>query len=160
MQDDLPNSVQRTVTAVETVLGSSFSFDLLVEFVAAVRMKPVRIEEDQMPIGMTGYCVALQDVDLICTRACLDSTLTRAAKLHELSHLLLGHIPHYSNGTDTPTYATFIQRRDLQRADRRDSAAAYEAPQERDAELLATHLFDSIRQYESSVPDIARYLHG
>lgn len=123
-------------------------------------MKPVRIEEDQMPIGMTGYCVALQDMDLICTRAGLDNTLTRAAQLHELSHLLLGHIPRYSTGTDTSTYATFIQRRDLQRADRRDYATAYDAPQERDAELLATHLFDGIRQYESSVPDIARYVHG
>jgi hypothetical protein len=160
MQADRTSAVQRAVTAVETVLGASFSIDLLIKYVAAVRIKPVQIEEDQMPIAMTGYCVALQDVDLICTRAGLDSTLTRAVKLHELSHLLLGHIPRYSTGVDTPTYATFIQRRDLQSADRRDYATAYDAPQERDAELLATHLFDRIRQYEASVPGIARYVHG
>ena len=160
MHVDLSPAVQRAVTTIQRVLGSVFSFDLLVDFVAAVRMKPVRIEEDEMPIGMTGYCVALQDVDLICTRAGLDSILTRAAQLHELSHLILGHIPRYSNGADTPLFATFIQHRNLQRADRRDYAATYDAPQERDAELLATYLFQSIRQYETSVPDIAQYLHG
>jgi hypothetical protein len=160
MDDDLSGDVQHAITMVHTMLGARFSFGLLVNFVAAMRMKPLQIEEDQMPIGITGYCVALQDVDLICTRGGLDSTLKRAAQLHELSHLLLGHIPRYSNGADTPTYTTFIQHRELQCAACRDHTTAYAAPQEHAAELLATYLFSSIGQYETSVPDIAHYLHG
>lgn len=153
-------AVQHTFKLVVSVLGSNFPLAALVNLVELHRGKPLRIEEDVMPVGMTGYCIALHDVDLVCTRSHLDEVLKRSAQLHEIAHLLLGHLPQLSYGETTPSYETFLKRRDLRQAVFRTHINAYLAPEEWSAETLGTLLLECIMREELSIPHIARSLHG
>lgn len=113
-----------------------------------------------MPVPMTGYCLALQDMDLICTRPGMDDILTRSVQLHEIAHLLLGHLPTLSQGDATLAYAAFRRQRDLGNALWRSLVDAYEAPHERAAETLGTLLLECILRDEIVVPRLARDLYG
>jgi hypothetical protein len=84
---DLSPGVHIPLLQVITELGKiPFSFDDLVGYIERLRQKDMRIEEDWMPVGMTGYAVALRDCDLICTRPGLSPLQNRIAQLHEMAH--------------------------------------------------------------------------
>ena len=160
MQPDVTCDVNRVFELTHGVLSDTFSFDALVDFTALCRNKPLRIEEESLPVSITGYCIALQDVDLICTRHSLDAILVATARLHEIAHLLLGHIPALSMGETTPSYASFKRHRDLRHALHRSHTSAYEHPHERAAETLATLLLQCIFREQRSIPLLARELYG
>ena len=151
--------IQRVFDAIASALGESFSQKTVIALIELWRGKPIRIETDRLPVAMSGYCLGLYDVDLICTRHGLDSLLTQFVELHELAHLILGHVPLLSDGESTPTYGVFLQRRRRQSAHYR-SPTTYDSDQEHDAETLATLLFNHLQQQETAIPDIARCLHG
>jgi len=160
MQVDPFHQAHQVFVAISHVLGEAFSLNDLVELTELQRGKPLQIEQDTMPIAMTGYCLALQDVDLICTRAGLDDVLLQATRLHEIAHLLLGHVPLLSNGSATPAYAVFRSRRDLHHALHRSSSLLCTSQQEKAAEVLATFFGHGLSQEAASPPRLARDLHG
>jgi hypothetical protein len=160
MEQYVEHDVQRAFNTVVQALGDTFSFSALINFIELYRNKPLRIEEDAMPVPMTGYCLALQDMDLICTRPGMDDILTRSVQLHEIAHLLLGHLPTLSQGDATLAYAAFRRQRDLGNALWRSLVDAYEAPHERAAETLGTLLLECILRDEIVVPRLARDLYG
>ncbi len=147
------------MTIITGVLGEAFSFQTLIDFIELYRGKELRIEQELMPVALTGYGIALADVDLIRTRLGLDPILMRAVCLHEMAHFLLGHIPLQSAGSSTPTYEVFKQGYDISYAVRRDHAAAYDSPQERGAETLATLLLQCITKEQMTVPLLIRELY-
>jgi hypothetical protein len=85
---EISDEVQRVFALIVRHLGKTFSFDELILFTAGCRGKPLVFEQKPMPVALSGYCLALRDVDLIVTRPNLDDILTRAVKLHEVAHLL------------------------------------------------------------------------
>jgi hypothetical protein len=160
MQSDVTCEVHHVFDLTRAVLSDTFSFNALADFTALCRKKPLRIEEETLPVAITGYCVALQDTDLICTRRGLDAILTITARLHEIAHLLLGHIPALSMGAATSTYAAFMHHRDLSSVLYRAHASAYEVPCEYAAETLATLLLKCIFREQHSMPQLARELYS
>ncbi len=154
------NDVSRTFGLIVAHLGERFSFQELADFIAACRVKELRIEEVQLPVAVSGLCVALQDVDLICTRAGLDPVLSLATKLHECAHLLLRHVPQRSFGSETRTYREFLQQPDLWLALHRDHTSTYDAPHEHAAELLATLLFERMTCLDSAISELAMHVYG
>ncbi len=156
---EISNSVQNVLHLVMTHLGRTFSLQELVLFTAGCRGKKILFEQKSIPVGVTGYCLALQDLDLIVTRAGMDEILSQATQLHEIAHLLLRHLPTLSYGPSTPTYAAF---RDFENPQdgivHRDGG--YDDPREQDAELLATLLLDCITRKESSLPEIVKDICG
>lgn len=134
-----------------------FSFDDIIGYIERQRQKELRIEEDKMPAGMTGYAVALLDCDLICTRPGLSPTQKRAAKLHEMSHFIRGDIALFSNGKKTPMYKRFIYLRDRYSIveSRQRFFDMYTSPKEKDTEELARILLQYIIKHESLTPTIA-----
>lgn len=160
MQSEVTHEVQRVFDLLRGVLTDTFSFESLANFTSLYRERPLRIEEEILPVGISGYCIALHDVDLICTRRGLDTILVTTARLHEIAHLLLGHIPTRSLGEATPSYTAFAVQRDLRTALYRTHVSAYETPAERAAETLATHLLKCILREQASLPPLARELYG
>jgi hypothetical protein len=158
--NQLPETVQRTYDVIVRELGTAFSFQALIREISLRRGKRLVIDQAPMPVSMTGYCIGLQDVDLITTREGLDSFLAEMVRLHECAHLLLSHIPKLSAGPETPTYAEFCERRNSQNAIFRAHTNIYDDPDERDAETLATMLYVAISEYKKSLPSGARDLHG
>lgn len=147
--------VDAAYTAVFEVLGDSFTCDELIRLVELYRGKPLRIETAALPIGISGYCVGLRDLDLIRTRNNLDTILLDTVRLHELAHLLLGHI------TDCPlTYAEFAGRADMQQGLQRAHAGRYAQPQEQAAEMLATLLLECVLREQQAIPQMVRALYG
>lgn len=144
--------VQFIFRATTHVLGESFSRERLIQFTEAMRSKRLVIEYDIMPTAMSGYCIALQDADFICTRVGLDPILTDAACFHEIAHLLLGHIPHLSNGPTTPSYDTFIRSRNAYRTDILCRLGNHTSMHETDAEILATLFFHCIKKERNTAP--------
>lgn len=155
-----PQEVEQAFARVTKELHSLFSLDGIRGLIELQRNKPLLIEGDTMPVGLSGYCLALKDVDLICTRIGLDEILTRATILHEFAHLLLGHVPLLQNGAGTPTYAVFVHARDRLQAAQRDHSSAYAKPEEQAAEILATLLLRSIEQEEEKIPQSVKYMYG
>ena len=149
-----PAEVERTLDLVVDHLGAAFSFDHLTLFTATCRNKVLKFEQDLMPVGITGCCIALADTDLIVTRRSLDKILTQTVKLHEIGHLLLQHVPILAMGQATPSYALFKQRRPELKVGviYRSHISAYRVAQEFAAETFATALLECILRYETSMP--------
>ena len=156
---EISDSVQKVLHLITTHLGKTFSLQDLILFTSACRGKKLIFEQKKVPNAITGYCLALQDVDLIVTRTGMDEILSRATELHEMAHLLLRHLPSLSYGAATPTYAAF---RDFQNplAGTLHRDGGYADPREQDAEMLATLLLDCITRKESSLSEIAKDIHG
>ncbi len=153
----ISDEVRRTFSTIVEHLGPAFSFEELAAYAEGCRGKPLRFEQERMPATLGGWCIALQDVDLICTRVGMDDLLTQTVRLHEIAHLLLHHVLHLADGPATPTYQEFQRRR---RPVFRHHFTMYADPLEQDAETLATLLLDGIRQEESALPDLAKEVHG
>ncbi|HEU4327420.1 MAG TPA: hypothetical protein VFS21_30055 [Roseiflexaceae bacterium] len=158
--------VQRAIWNICQELGNAYSLDDIIGYTERWRQKLIRIENDRMPLDMTGYAVALLDCDLICKCPRLDALLERRTVLHELAHLILNHIPPHPKGAETLSYATFVQQRDrhiqaehcLYR--QRVHGVIERIPREQDAEVLAILLNKGIRKYEAQTPLLAQMLHG
>jgi len=159
VQPEVIDEVRRVFDLLRGVLSDTFSFDALANFTALYRKKPLRIEEAVLPVAITGYCIALRDVDLICTRQGLDAILVVTVRLHEIAHLLLGHIPFRSDAT-TLSYATFVPHRDLSSSQYRVQTFAYDLPAECAAETLATLLLKCIFREQATLPSLARKVYG
>ncbi len=154
------DEVQRTYHRIFAHLGRAFSFEELTLLTEGCRVKRLRFEQERTPLAITGCCVALQDVDLIITRMGMDEILTQTAKLHEIAHLLLGHVPRFSDGSSTPTWEEFQHRRESKNIVYRTHRTIYDDPREQDAETLATLLLDCISRKETVVPESAEDIHG
>jgi len=156
VQPDVTHEAYRVFDLTRAVLSDTFSFDALADFASLCRKKPLRIEDEVLPVAITGYCIALRDVDLICTRRGLDAILMGAARLHEIAHLLLGHIPSLSMGDATPSYEEFVHHRNMDPAFYRAHISAYELPSEYAAETLATLLLKCTFREQHSMPRLVR----
>lgn len=147
----LPPSGLQTFFSITQALSFSFSFDELKELTAAWRQKELRVEDDVMPAGMTGYSIALRDCDLACARWDLNPRQKRGAHLHEIGHFLQKHLPNMSDGPTTRPYNEFILRRDLTNALRRERFydTLYNDLREQGTELLAILCYQCIDRYEN-----------
>jgi hypothetical protein len=141
---DTATAVYTVVLEVQRLLGSSFPLSALVERVALWRGHPIRIEFDSMPNGMTGYIVPLRDCDLICTKRNLDPIRRTWVILHELSHILLGHVPLLHDDPDTSTYKRFKRNRDYRSAFCRRMKGQEDQDKEIITEMLAGLLIEFI----------------
>jgi hypothetical protein len=154
------DDVHRTYNLVVGHLGRAFSFEALTLLIEILRKKSLRFEQERTSLAITGFCVALQDVDLIVTRIGLDEILTQTAKLHEIAHLLLRHVPRFSDGPSTSTYEEFRHLRAPKHNVYRAHSNMYDDHREQDAEILATLLLDCINREGTSPPKSAEDMHG
>jgi hypothetical protein len=155
---EISDEVKRVFELIVRHLGRTFSLDELILFAAGCRGKSLLFEQKPMPVALSGYCLALKDVDLIVTRKNLDGILTQAVKLHEIAHLLLRHLPALSDGPATPTYAAFQSHEPSRSLVSRN--LSYDDPREQDAELLATLLLDCISRQGDAFSEVARDIYG
>jgi len=162
---NIPIAVRRAyMSFIIEINKEVFSFDEVVKYIERWRGKKMCIEyDDDMSAGLSGYCAALRDCDLICTWTNLDVILNRRVRLHELSHFMLNHIEKYPHGKNTPSYKVFMRRRKLHQDTTQLSRfypAIYEGPHEYNAEVLAAILDEAICKYEVTTPDFIHIIHG
>jgi hypothetical protein len=161
----VPASVQEAyskfITEIETDI---FSFNDIVRYIERWRGKKIRFEFDSsMPPGLTGYCIALKDCDLVCTLKGSGQVHGLYVRLHEISHLMLNHIEKFPDGRRTPTYAVFMRRcRDYKDGffQQRLHGVLSEESLELDAEILARILIAGIKRHQESTPRIINLIHG
>lgn len=151
--------VETTIEVLKLTFNDHITFQKICQFVEVIRNKPLIIEADAMPLGLTGYCIPLSDVDLICYRE-RSRDMDLLSQLHEIGHILLGHIDSPSN---MPAYSNFI--REKERIAHSPSVIKYRGmqfddPEEHDAEALATLLLGLILHTESELSPVARELYG
>jgi len=139
--------------------GEELTFNRLRGDVECCRNKPMLIEIDTMPVGMSGYVVSLRDVDLICINPDLDEILRQIVTLHEMSHLLLDHVMDHIDDGSVPTYDEFKRNRDVQSIMCREYNDAYDTATEQNAESLARALLRSILRRRDTTPSFARDLY-
>ena len=164
MSDQAHIEVERRFELIKEHLGSKFTLEELLDFIAGCRGKEsVVLVEQPLPPGQWAYCFAFRDKDLIVVRENLDPLRRLASCLHECSHFLLRHIPRFSAGPTTATFADFQQSAHLREAVYHavvgESRNMYTDPQEWAAETLATLLADCIKTGDD-MPQLARHLYG
>ena len=154
----LPSLVLITFAAVRAELGSAFSLDDLCSYTQQMRGKPIIFAEEDLPTKIIGVCIPLADVDLILTRRQLDSVLLLATKLHEIAHLLLGHMRRAAYDEQTLTYAEYC----ASEADATGIAHELQrrSKQEHEAESLAMLIMGSVFAYQHHTPLYAEHLYG
>jgi hypothetical protein len=139
LPDELSESVQDALRRLFDEIGELFSMDQLIGYLVRWRGKELRIEEDIMPPGITGYSVALRDCDLIATRRGLTKTQRQVTQFHEIGHFVKGDMPLLSRGEQTTVYRKFITQRDRHAfvTSRNRFFDSYDDHLEYDAECLA-----------------------
>lgn len=154
--------IQHVLNLLRQEIGETFDLRALTDEIAAWRGKRIVFEEVPLPIGITGFCIGLRDVDLICIRNDLNPERRLVTQLHELGHLALGHLPRFCKGRETPTYAQFQQERAtwLSSASYRSYGEQYNQEQEIETEALATALLIPILRHQHQIPPTARDLYG
>lgn len=158
---DMSADVVHAFQHITTLFGPSFTIVDIIRYIEALRQKDIRIEHEGMPTGISGYCVSLRDVDLICIRHGLDHDRALLASLHELAHLLLGHIALHHNEQQV-SYIEFTQHRSSANHPPADCVmrSVYDNEQEVAAETLATLLITGIYRQEQETPRLARLVYG
>lgn len=145
----MADDIQGALNEVVRLLGPTFTLEVLLARISLWREnQPLRIETDRMPIGMSGYIVALQDCDLICTRTGLDPVRRISVILHEVAHILLNHVALNIDNPMVATYAEFIHHRDLTQAACRGESVHRNDTRERRTETLAAALLDIVTRGE------------
>lgn len=160
---NLPEGVITPLRRLLLELGKDvFSFNDIIGYIERKRQKHLRIEEDNMPAGMTGYAIGLRDCDLICTRRNLSEAQRLVTQLHEMAHFIRGDIPILSGGEKTTTYDKFIYQRDRHQllTPRERIFEMYVTTQEHDTELLARILLQFVRSSERDMPPSAQQLYN
>ena len=120
--------------------GTSFTIDQLCQHITSQRGKPIVCSMEAFPVGLDGVCWSLRDVDLVFIRERLEPHRRKMALLHELSHLLLGHV----TGHEPATLAEFTARYQSANLHFRQHGHMYSTPVEYEAELCATMLFPHV----------------
>lgn len=159
---------QPFLTLIAELGRATFSLAEIVAYVERWRRKPMRIEKDMMPVGMTGYGVGLRDCDFICVHPGLTSMQDLNVTLHELCHFIRGDIAVLAAGEKTPDYQQFVcQRARHELITSRQFSKEhnrffkmYEDPCERDTEILARMCLQCILRHDSVVPDVAITVFG
>ncbi len=145
----MPDDVQAALSELVRLLGPTFTLEVLSARMSLWREnQPLRIETDHMPAGMTGYIVALHDCDLICTRSGLDPVRRLSVTLHEIAHLLLGHVALNNNNPTIATYTEFRRHRDLTQAACRGERQQRNSVREQITENLAAVLLEIVTRGE------------
>lgn len=164
MNDQAFIEIERRFNLIKEHLGSTFTLEELLDFIAGCRGKEdVVLVKQPLPPGQWAYCFAFRDKDLIVVRENLDPLRQLTACLHECSHFLLRHIPRVSAGPTTATFAEFQHHGNLREAVYHAVIAEsnmYTDPQEWSAETLATLLADCIKTDDEDIPQLARDLYG
>ena len=148
------DQIAKVVGEIERLIGNSFPLEILIERVAQWRGKPIKVESDLMPLGMTGYIVPLKDCDLICYKQNLDLVRRNSVVLHEIAHLLLGHIPSNLDVSTFPTYRQFRRARDHKYIYCRRMTGQDDAEKEKYTELLSSILLEYIVRGEILYSDV------
>jgi len=149
--------VQQEAQTIFDTLGDQFTLRNIRVFIEQRRNKSLLIEPDVMPVKITGYCIFLLDVDLICTRKGLDDVLEVGACAHEMSHILL----HEHLVPKSPVkYQEFIKNRNSYLTLHREYGTAYQTPQEREAELLGRYIASAILRAKYQSSDLTRKMFG
>ncbi|MBM7846670.1 hypothetical protein [Herpetosiphon giganteus] len=145
-RQDLSPTVTHSLRRLLHELGGTFSHEHLRGYIERWRGKPLRLEEDTMPPGMTGYAIALRDCDLIATRRGLTKTQKKITQLHEMAHFINGDLPLYSHGEATAGYRQFLrqQQRHNDVTSRQRFFDTFDDMVERNAETLARILANII----------------
>ncbi|MBM7845625.1 hypothetical protein [Herpetosiphon giganteus] len=137
-------------------LGKDFSIDSIRCFIEQIRNKPLLIQRATIPNSINGFVVGLADVDLIVIAANVDDVLVKAICTHEMGHLLAGHIPLVSFGSDTPSLDNFNLEDFAKIVLYRDNR--YESRQEQEAEYIGRFLLAADYRYESTIPPHVRHM--
>ncbi len=136
-------SVAQLRQQLTAALGAAFTLDALLHYVAQQREKSIIIVERQdLPTSITGFCVAVQDADLILLHQHLDALLRMMSILHELAHLLFGDVPRFTPGFERISAAKFQQLPDVLPDITRTTIYSEQA--EHNAEMLATLLAEQL----------------
>ena len=158
----IPDDVAQAYQHITTLFGPSFTITDVIRYIEAIRHQEIRIEQRPMPMDISGYCLPLRDMDLVCIRHGLDQQRTVAACLHELAHLLLGHIICYKDVTNRPSYAELHEYGHHHRLLDLDGLprSVYDSTYEVAAETLATLLITGIQRHTHTPPHLARLAYG
>lgn len=138
-----------------------------------------RLVHDQLPLrgGLTAFCVALSDVDVIRTCIDADEPLSETSYIHECIHLLSNDIPAISLDMTYTEFLTLPKNElsalyrqhiicyrssdiDVSTSDEEYRASAFNSPREFISEKVAALLFDYFEQCKSSVPQSVITIYG
>jgi hypothetical protein len=130
---------------------------------AYTRGKPVRCDRYPLIAGITAFCVALVDCDLIRVCSDADTPLYETCLLHECVHLLANHLPSVSLPMTYQQFqelsavelaGVYHRHRALCRGD------GFTHPHEFLAEKIAALLVDYLAGVRESIPWAARRVYG
>lgn len=145
---------------IKSQLGSSFSLNQLRCYIEMRRNKPLLIERDRIPPGMSGYVVGLKDVDLIGIASDADEVMAHSTIVHEMAHLASGHIARFALGADTPTFEEFCHNRDGIPLKYRSIQPSVPDLHEWEAEGLCRYLLAAIHHFETEAPECVQTMFG
>jgi hypothetical protein len=162
MESVITSEAQRVSAEVTRLLGECFPFDALVLRLSQWREQPIRLIEDRTRPGIDGYCAPLRDCDVVATRPGLSADRKQTVQLHELAHILSGHIPRCKEDPDTPTYGEFMADPELRKCyvAYRENDSVRDAYREQVTETIAALLQEAIIRYETEIPLIVRRMYG
>lgn len=162
------NPIARIFAQVQQELGLSPTFQALILLIASCRGKPLRLVQRPLRPGLTAFCIALSDADLVCVCADAEEPLAQHSIFHELAHLLLGHLPLVSMPQPSADFlALSSQELDLLYRQHRalchggadisitDQESAFTTPQEHAADLLATYIGEYLDHCATTIPPLA-----
>jgi hypothetical protein len=149
----MPGKLDELWAEIKSKLGSSFSLNQLRCYIEMHRNKPLLIERDTMPPGMSGYVVGLKDVDLIGIAADADEVMSQSTIVHEMAHLASDHIARFALGEDTPTYEDFCHNRNGIPLKYRSIQPSLPDAHEWEAEGLCRYLLAAIHYFETKAPE-------
>lgn len=163
-----PEAYEAFTQLLNEIGAEAFSCKQFVSVIEGWRHKEIRLEQDKMPVGMSGYGVGLADCDLACIRPGLSPTQKLGTILHELWHFRRFDIPLLQNGENTPKYDIFIKLRDRHTivvSRQHDPGiqrfhAMYRNPTERLVETLARLTLKRILYYERQLPEYIQDMYG
>jgi hypothetical protein len=114
--------------------------------------RPIDLMEVDLPKALPcGLAVALEDRDIIFIAAGLTGPHRDIVGLHEIGHLVAGHLTDPLAGTDTRRFVfKHLDQRLINRINQRSNN--YSTRHEREAELIATMLFGRINRLTPMTP--------
>ena len=162
MESVITSEARHVIDEVSRLLGECFPFDALVMRLSQWREQPIRFIEDRPQPGIDGYCAPLRDCDVVATRPGFSADRKQTVQLHELAHILAGHIPLGKDDPDTPTYQEFMADPELRRRYVlcRENGSVRDAYREQVIETIAALLQEAILRYETEIPMMVRRMYG
>ncbi len=161
----LPRDLEALHTLITTLLGSSFSYDDLLDALSTLRgNKHIRVDYGPLDGGTLGYCVDLRDCILVMIRKRLGETLDMSTRLHECGHIGLGHLTFVDmtaaqwlhEWNHSPTFRKLL----VGHVTCKHEPTVYDAPHEWAAETMGTVWLDCIEAHAAAIPEVANHLYG